>query len=416
MKVERGMASVRPNDTCFPLSSSPSFLVLTAVLSLGCSAELKRRPASAAPAAPFALPFEGFDPRPYRVFEAERPASLEPAFETGARAACRYEASTWSGPLRLSSQLEAFATVAAAHSVTIAIPEGDASQGAGVSLEVLGVRMNAVVAADDLEIFLKKPRLFQGYVWAGPGAVLHWTRAGTKRVAYQVVLPASVSPAAGPPTGEDVCRELSAESEGDDELISRAVLAGRRSALRTRWRGDERVPLTRAPGQPPLAFLDTRATCVSDDAELDCEVPEPDEVLVLERRAASVRVAYQVDTVWVVGWVPDETVQKPLERFDTDDLMLWGVPNEPVDLFGANDPTLALDDAKALCAWNAPLAAETSGVMRTVGTLASGIPVLPGVKHQGWREIVLAHPALSFAPGARSWVPEYLLYPCRPIP
>lgn len=407
MKVAR-MASVRLMDTSFPLSAR-SFLVLADILSLGCSAELKHQAALVAPVV--ALPFESFDPRPYRLFEGGRPAPLEPAFDTATRAVCRYDASTWSGPVRISSRLDAFATVDAAHGVTIVIPEGEASQGAGVSLEVLGVRLNALVAADDLDIYLKKPRLLQGYVWAGADSVLHWTSARSERVAYQVVLPVRVSPAAEPPSGEEACKELSVES-GDDGALLRAVLAGRKAALRTQWRGDERVPLARAPGRPPLAFLDTRAVCVEDD----CEAPEPDEVLVLEKRADSVRVAYVLETLTVVGWVPDETVQKPLERFATDDLALFGVPwGEPVEPFGANDPTLALDDAKPLCAWNAPLAAETSGVMRTVGTLASGIPVRPGAKRQGWREVALAHPALSFAAGARSWVPEHLLYPCQPV-
>jgi hypothetical protein len=80
-----------------------------------------------------------------------------------------------------------------------------------------------------------------------------------------------------------------------------------------------------------------------------------------------------------------------------------------VEQFGADDPTEVPDDAKTFCAWNAPLAAEISGVMRTVGTLASGIPVHPGANQKGWRVVGLAHPALSFAAGARSWVPENLL-------
>jgi len=169
-------------------------------------------------------------------------------------------------------------------------------------------------------------------------------------------------------------------------------------------------------GQPPLAFLDTRATCVSEDTEVDCEVPEPDEVLVLERRANSSRVAYQVETVWVVGWVPDDALRMPFERVDTAELMLFGTPlwPEPVQPFGDGDPTLARGDAKTLCAWNAPLAAEVSGVVRTVGTIASGIPLVAGAQGQGWREVVLEHPALSFAEGARLWVPERLLYPCQP--
>lgn len=412
MKAGERMANVRPKDTYF-LWSVRSLLVLAGLLSLSCSAERMARPALAQPAVADPLLLEDFDPQPYRALEGERPAPVGAVFEAAAPAVCRFAAASWNGPVRVSPELEAFVTLASTHTMTVAIPEGDASQGARARLEVLGVRLNALVAARDLEIYLKKPQLLGGYVWAGSGTALRWTGASAERLAYQVVLPARVSPAAAPPSGEQACNGLSVESADDDGALSRAIFAGRKWVLRAHWRGDDRVPLSRAPGQPRLAFLDTRAACADDD----CEVSEPVEVLVLERRADWVRVAYALEALTVVGWVPGESVQTQFERLDTDELMLSGALwAEPVEPFGADDPTLARGDAKTLCAWNAPLAAEISGVMRAVGTLASGIPLLAGARRQGWRAVVLEHPALSFTEGARLWVPQNLLYPCRQLP
>ena len=347
------------------------------------------------------------------AFDGERPGPIEGVLGVTPRPACRFSAAAWSGPLRLSAELGAFVTVDPGGAATIVIPEGDSRRGARVSVQVLGVQLNGLVAADDLEIYLKSPQFLDGYVWVGAGAALRWTRASAGRLAYQTDLPQRVSPAVALPSGERACQALSVESEGDDAALWRAPLAGRTSVRRARFRGDERVPLSRAPGQSPIAFLDTRALCPSDDPE--CGDLQPEEVLVLERRAASARIAYLLETVVVVGWVPAGAVREPFEPFATDELLLgpgapWGLP---VELFGASDPMAKHDDTQAVCAWNAPLAAETSGVVRTVGSLASGIPLLPGARRQGWREVSFEHRALAFAAGARSWVPEHLLYPCR---
>jgi hypothetical protein len=202
------------------------------------------------------------------------------------------------------------------------------------------------------------------------------------------------------------------EVEGNDQDLSRALHAGRKSVLQTRWRGAARVPLSRAPGQPAVAFLDTRAECLAE-AE-DCEKAETEEVVVLEQRGHSLRVAYALETVVVVGWVPETALQAPLERVNADALDLAGDPNAPVEAFGTNDPTRRLPgDEKPRCAWNAPLAVESSGVMRVVGTVASAMPLLVRAARSGWREVVLQHPALSLTKGARLWVPERLLYPCE---
>jgi hypothetical protein len=86
----------------------------------------------------------------------------------------------------------------------------------------------------------------------------------------------------GSPQGEQRCSELSFEHDGDDAALSRALLSDAGSALQTRWRGGERVPLAPSLELAPLAFLDTRAECDTED---------PERVIVLDRRARSLRVA-----------------------------------------------------------------------------------------------------------------------------
>ena len=63
---------------------------------------------------------------------------------------------------------------------------------------------------------------------------------------------------------------------------------------------------------------------------------------------------------------------------------------------------------------NQPIAIEVGGDSRTVGTLASGIPLLPLVTRDGWREVQFSHPALTLSKSATAWVPDRLLYPCTP--
>jgi hypothetical protein len=357
-------------------------------------------------------PLSDFDPEGYRASESTQPEPLEPAFETTGPSACAWVASVWDGPVHVAPETEAFASVYRGRAAAVALPEGDASQGARVTVEVLGVHLSVLVAARDLGIHLKKTKLFDGYVWAGPGAPLRWTRASAGRIAYELLLPARVTAVRGPPQGEQRCSELSFDNDGDDAALSRALLGDGGSVLKTHWRGSERVPLARGPERPPLAFLDTRAEC-DGDTQAECDARAPEQVIVLERRAQSVRIAYVLETVVVVGWVPASALQGPLERVDSDALELFSVAwDEPVDPFGTNDPTLGPRDAESLCAWNAPLAVEIAGTTRTVGTLASAIPLRPRARRRGWREVVLEHPALSFTQGARSWVPERLLYPC----
>lgn len=111
--------------------------------------------------------------------------------------------------------------------------------------------------------------------------------------------------------------------------------------------------------------------------------------------------------------MPASALYAPSERVDIGALGLLSVASDgPVDPLGANDPTLGRRDAESLCACNAPLAIEVSRITRMVGTLASAIPLKPRARRRGWREVELEHPALSFTEGARSWVPERLLYPC----
>lgn len=408
----RGMTGVRPQHPRFPWSIRSLFLTVGA-LSVACATARRPPVPREASAAVSALEPDASDSPVSWAFNGEQPARVEAVGEA-ASIACRFAAKTWGGSLRIGPELAAFVSVAPAQSTTVIIPEGDALQGARVSLGVLGVQLEALVAAGELDLYVKKPRFLDGYLWVGATSVLHWTRARAGQLAYRAALPARVSPAGELPSGEQACAALSVEGAEEDGSLLRAALGGQRSIWSTHWQGDERVPVTRARGRPPVAFLDTRATCASDDGETECEEPALDEVLVLEKRADAARIAYALETVVLVGWVPMRALQLPLEPHDTEELLLapWA-PWGPEGRFGAGDPTSPNEAGETVCAWNAPLAVETSGVMRRVGTLASGISFRPGALRQGWREVTFQHPALAFADDARAWVPERLLYPCQ---
>jgi len=410
---------MRPSDTFIPLSTRALFLsTLVTWAASGCAppAQPLLAAAPSAQAAPPSdpAPLSDFEPARYRAFSDARPAPIEPALDGRASVACHWLASGWwAGLLRITAQTRAFASAFGGRAAQVTIPEGDAAPGASVSVELPGLRLKAIAAATELALYLKAPRLFQGYLWSRAQTELSWTRASRGRVAYELRLPQRVAPASGTPHGEEACAKLSLDAASNDDELSLALRGGRQFVWQGRWRGAEHVPLSRAPGQPAVAFLDTRAECLSE--EPGCNDAEPDEVIVFETRAHFVRIAYVLETAVVVGWVPESALQEPLERFDADALVLSSPPwNEPLEPFGASDPTrLSNRDEKPSCAWNAPLAVEFSGAMRAVGTVASAIPLFLRSRRDGWREVELEHPALSLTKGARLWVPERSLYPCE---
>ncbi|HET9931037.1 MAG TPA: hypothetical protein VFQ35_10130 [Polyangiaceae bacterium] len=373
------------------------------MLAVACGTPPKSR--SPEPELSDVAPLSDFEPTRYRS-GAPVASPIEPAVSTATAVACRFEVPMWSGPLQITRANEPFATVADAHDVRIAVFETDVERGASVELDVLGVTLEALVPLSELELYTTRARLFDGFVWALPGASLRLERASAGRVAAKLRLPAAIEPASPSSPRELACAELGAAPANDSGQLPRELFGSRRVVQSAPFRGDRRVPLSSKPSGEPIAFLDTRP---SDPESL------PDEAIVLERRRDQVRIAYLMDALIVFGWVPAhalqaELVETPIEL--VQGLAPWGRPVEP---FGGDDPTrVELPGEPRTCAWNAPLAIEVAGAVRTVGTLASAIPLLPLATRDGWREVEFSHPALSFSKRARAWVPERRLYPCTP--
>jgi hypothetical protein len=360
-----------------------------------------------------------WEPERYRAFEVAA-ARLPPALELAPDAACRLSASAWSGELRLAAALPAFARVLDAYHVSIVIPQGDAALGAGFEGEVLGVQLRANVAAAELELWSKRPLLFDGYYWALPGAGLTWRSAQRGHVTLQARVEPRVTPGGRRTPAKLRCNELSLEPVWQDDLDVGALLGAPRALFDAHWRGQERVPLSLRPGATPVAFLDTRPESErvpeserdesdAGDARADLET-----VSVLARTGTQVRIAYWLETAAVVGWVGADALEPAWEPASPWPSSFGGWPNGPVEPFGSDDPTRvrASGGGESVCAWSSPFAVESAGTLRSVGTIASGIPLGLGDRRDGLREVELEHPALSFLGDARLWLPENALYPC----
>jgi hypothetical protein len=358
------------------------------------------------------MPLDDFDPAAYRALDAapdESFAAVDTPVDTAPEpVACRFVTSDFSGPLHLTADSDAFAVVDAGAEATVSIPKGDAAQGAHVSLKLAGLALQARVLAPELELYLRRPQLFQGYLWAMAGARVEYLRAAAKRITYAPPRDRRLQ-VTGTLSAELPCEAFTLDATDVEEFDAERVVGGRHSVLETQWLGSAAVPLSISPRGPVVALLDTRT---GEDAS------EPDAVAVLETRGNMSRVAYWLDAVVVVGWVPSSALASTREPSEWGALNLitpWG-PTEPL---GASDPTRALaapelgPEAKPRCVWNAALSAEIGGIRRQIGTLASAIPILVHERRQGFRAIKLLHPALSASEGTTLWVSERSIYPCE---
>lgn len=400
----------------------PRFGAATLLL-MACSArQPTARPRAAAPvAAPIVdvAPLADFEPERYRAFDVVT-SPLPPPVEPARDAACRFGSADWSGELHVAADLPAFVRVWNAYHVSVVIPAGDAAQGAGFEGEVLGVQLRARVPAAELELWSKRPRLFGGYYGVLPGrAVMIWESARRGLLALRPRVDPRVTPAQAMTPVKVRCEELSLEPTGDGELDMGVWLGAPRTFFDTRWRGQRRVPLSLRPGAAPAAFLDTRPeserTSENEDTESESGELQPESVSILASAGSQRRIAYWVQSAVVIGWVASDALEPALEPGSPwPTSSSFGDPNAPIEPFGSDDPTRARapDERESSCAWSSPLALETAGVWRSVGTLTSGIPLSVGARRDGLREVRLAHPALSFDADARLWVPESSLYPC----
>lgn len=350
-------------------------------------------------------PLSDFEPTGYRSVAPDA-ARVEVVTSDSRAAACRFETTMWSGAVHITSGSEAFGTVDGARNARVLLPEMESQRGVPIELELSGLNFSAIVLASELELYSSRPQLFDGLIWALPGAALQPQRARAGHVEVELRLPKGLDTVRPLRARKLTCEELRI-APGDDAALPRELLGARRVVQLARFRGDARVALSSTLSGKPRAFLDTRPRGPDD---------EPDEVIVLEQRRDRVRIAHSRDGLVIFGWVDASALQAGLEESPIE-LMQSSAPAwaDPIEPFGGNDPTrVEVADQPRTCAWNAPLAIEVAGELRTVGTFASGIPLLPLVTRDGWREVQFSHPGFALSESATAWVPERLLYPCTP--
>lgn len=346
-----------------------------------------------------------YDPATFRTRGGplpELPASVDLPHVLG----CQFQAQEWSGPIRLAAGGPIVANVDKGIDAHVTVPKGDASRGAVIEFELRGLKLKAVVSTPDLKLFAKRAVVFEGHVipYGFTPLALGEFYAGKGRVFAPPV--AHVRTRAEPHGATLDCNDLSLEEqffEPNPGVAERAPSA--------HWLGKGDVPLRAEPDGPAIATMDTRPEKSSDGDE----APDPDEVAILGSRGAFRRILWAADTGAVVGWVHAKFLghSEPFGMIGLLNTGAAGDPREHQQYFGSDDPTQARDGGTPqTCAWNAPLIATAGGIILTIGTIASGIPLSLGQERNGLRSIRLVHPALSLPETTTLWVPETLLYPC----
>lgn len=326
--------------------------------------------------------------------------------------ACQFKINRFSGPVRLRPDAKAFADVTLARDGVVTIPLGSADQGATISLELLGIRLRGYITPGALELYLRQPTFFEGYLWTRQLSAMQWTWGNEGTVSIRPLLDERLHPAKELVSVKHPCVDMTMDPRAPQGEEVLPTLNSKKPIAQGEWVGHDRVPLSTAPGQKPVAFLNTAPRSPED---------APDRVSILESGGAFRRIAYRLESSIVVGWVPTSALRVNVDSEDGPDAieLAWsGELAQPERPYKENDPT-RLPPANAefsrdsvVCAWNAPLAVEFGTAMLTVGTVASAIPLVPLDTRDGWREVLLAHPALKLATSARLWVPEDHVYPC----
>jgi hypothetical protein len=390
---------------------------LFAVLSLACASREAKSPAMrrspsrhAAAAIMDPLPSDDFEPSRFGKHASTAASPITQLVEPKTFA-CQFRLDHWSGPVGLTPDGQAFGEVTEARNVVVTIPVGSASQGAYMTFDVLGMQLSAYIAPGALELHPIRPTLFEGYLWAQPLAAVHWTYGEKGRLAIRPPIDERLHPSKELASVEHSCADVTLSLTVRQEGELPPTLSSK-EPINTEWTGGARVPLSTTPGNAPVAFLVTSPR--GDDSRTD-------RVSVLESRGAFRRIAYWLNSTLVVGWVPASALRPETESDNwSDELGLaWaGDLEQPEQPYTENDPTrppAAHSQSAAnsyVCAWNAPLAVELSATIRTIGTLASAIPLVPLTLRDGWREVRFSHPSLRVAASVKFWVPEDYLYPC----
>ncbi|MGC4067191.1 MAG: hypothetical protein QM784_21630 [Polyangiaceae bacterium] len=322
--------------------------------------------------------------------------------------ACQFKTQL-SGALRLASDAEPFCEITEPQPAVVTIPLGSSEQGAYVSFELLGVKLEAVIAASDLALYTKRTQSFEGYLWTRR---VRWTQGVAGGLLIQPQLDEGLHPTDAFTPIERFCDALTLESIAESEDEDALPIQSGKTVLQTRLRQGNRVPISKTPGGGVVAFMDP---AIQDDES------EAGRVAILDARGRYRRVARQFEKSVVVGWIPWAVLQRNVESaewFEDIDVRWMGAADEWRQPYDADDPTRVAtaeepsDTKSPVCAWNAPLAAENATILRRIGTLAGGIPLIPLSLRDGWREVRFVHPAFAVSSSTRFWVPDSYVYPC----
>jgi outer membrane biosynthesis protein TonB len=156
-----------------------------------------------------------------------------------------------------------------------------------VEAQTGAVRVSGYVEPSDARRLLSKRAItMSDWVVAAPSAAMHVVPADGKLVAKLETLVAGVASASGvAPSADVTC---------DDIAVARASFDARAALPDAKNRGlvwflrDREVPLSTAPGAPPVARL------TLGEARID----------ILEQRGATLRVAIEFDDRVLFGWIP----------------------------------------------------------------------------------------------------------------
>lgn len=270
-------------------------------------------------------------------------------------------------PLAFSTSRPPFGTLQSARLVSAYIAEGDASAGIVVEGRAAGLFLRGVARPADVSLFANRVSVFGGLVVPKTTAALTLARARPDGLDLSLAAPDAVQLTGSRQlSGSLPCTVIGLAHEPFDAFENFFGVPLERADLR-----GGRIPLAREAGDKPVATL------VLDKLT-------PPDVAVLDRDNGRARIAWEVEDVFVFGWVDAKALAPAAprrERFGKIGL-------------GTISTSGGCCEHRFLCADPVPLAVEQDGRTETVGTIDPGTPIRV-------RQMVGARHLVDFAGGFR---------------
>ena len=294
-----------------------------ATLALGCASGAKRT-APAAPAVPEASAERS---------HPEEPAPLPPR----AGPACILEAQRLQQavPLYLRANARPFARLAPGPKARVEIPTTDTATAARLELTSRDMRLEGVIPARALPLYLTRAILMEGFVLPLPQTVLGWTSAAHNEltVSFSLDRKRFASPREVVAAVDCEAVALISRDFEHDSLLPQAKLTERGWTLRAGM-----VPLRVAPEQDPVATLAV-------------EPGQSPVAYLYDSRVGHTRVHLEFGDFIMIGWIPEdaleigEIVEEPFDPYaglwlrGEEPAGTWSCPHE-VQLKGRLDDDL----------------------------------------------------------------------------